>query len=73
MKNTESLKKETDKLSHYADHVDRENESDRAFENTNEIQNTEPEEDTANKDENNCPFTIPYCIPSGSPAGKLCL
>ncbi len=53
MKNTESLKKETDKLSHYADHVDRENESDRAFENTNEIQNTEPEEDTANKDEKN--------------------
>ena len=35
MKNTESLKKETDKLSHYADHVDRENESDRAFDNSN--------------------------------------
>lgn len=52
MKNTESLKRETDKLSYCADHVDKEKNDDKAIENTNEIQNTGSDEDTANKDEN---------------------
>ena len=66
MKNTGSLKKETDKLSYYSDHFDRDEESDKATENTNKNQNTESEEDTVNKDESSDLFE--GIIKSGSVA-----